>query len=176
VDLQVPRGPPNSAAGARPEQARPQSGGTGPMPRAGVSVLGAGKTDPTPGGGGRVGIPARWRSPMSPGGTPHGIRPGRCALSCYPTPFLRFGHRWQATARLGWPASDARLRGRGPWGARCPRPWLRAAPPGPSRCCSANDVLIPAAFHAAANLPMPDLGGRTFTKGIRVTLASTPAC
>jgi hypothetical protein len=38
-----------------------------------------------------------------------------------------------------------------------------------------SDALIPAAFRAAANLPIVDLGGRSFSKGIRVTLASTPA-
>jgi hypothetical protein len=56
--------------------------------------------------------------------------------------FLRSGHRWQATARLGWPASDARLRGMAPGGqgaaslaASCA---ARATRCGPSRCCSAR--------------------------------------
>jgi hypothetical protein len=36
-------------------------------------------------------------------------------------------------------------------------------------------VLIPNAFHAATSLPIDTYGGRTFQKGIKVTLASTPS-
>jgi hypothetical protein len=68
----------------------------------------------------------------------------------------------------------------GPWGARCRVLGCELRRQGHSLraievLLGESDALIPAAFRAAANLPIVDLGGRSFSKGIRVTLASTPA-
>jgi hypothetical protein len=47
--------------------------------------------------------------------------------------------------------------------------------PGIEVAPGTHDITIPDAFHAPANLPIVQVENRTFTKNIRVTLASTPA-